>query len=81
MFEHVRFTTQPFIEAESPRHVRAFCEIIHGESTLLYSSDYPHWDFDDPRRVLNDLDAVTRRRILYSNAVEFYGERLLEPVR
>jgi predicted TIM-barrel fold metal-dependent hydrolase len=76
LFERVRFTTQPFIEPEEPSHLRALCDIIHGDQTLLFSSDYPHWDFDNPQRVLNDLDLDTRRRILHDNAVEFYGARL-----
>jgi predicted TIM-barrel fold metal-dependent hydrolase len=79
LFKHVRFTTQPFIEPETREHLRAFCNIIHGDQTLLFSSDYPHWDFDNPRRVLNDLPDDTRARILATNALEFYGERLAEP--
>lgn len=77
LFDHVRFTTQPFIEAESPEHLRAFCDIIHGSRTLLFSSDYPHWDFDNPDRVLSDLEPAARERILATNAYEFYGQRLI----
>ena len=77
LFEHIRFTTQPFIEAEKQEHLRAFCDIVHGDRTLLFSSDYPHWDFDNPHHVLNALPATMRERILYTNAVEFYGERLV----
>jgi predicted TIM-barrel fold metal-dependent hydrolase len=74
--EHIRLTTQPFIEPEQPHHVAAICEMIHADRVLLFSSDYPHWDFDDPRRALVSLPAGLRRRILVDNAVELYGARL-----
>jgi uncharacterized protein len=76
LFQHVRFTTQPFPEPRDPAHLRAVCEILEAERTLVYSSDYPHWDFDEPHRALSDLPDGTRRRILFGNAQELYGDRL-----
>jgi uncharacterized protein len=76
VFDHVRFTTQPFPEPRDPAHVRALCEMVGAERTLLYSSDYPHWDFDDPQRALGVLPEATRRRICVDSPRELYGERL-----
>jgi predicted TIM-barrel fold metal-dependent hydrolase len=76
VFEHVRLTTQPFPEPRDPEHIRWICEIVQAERTLLFSSDYPHWDFDNPRRALNPLPPETRRRIIRENALELYGDRL-----
>jgi predicted TIM-barrel fold metal-dependent hydrolase len=76
VLDHVRFTTQPFLEAERPEHVRAICEIVHADRTLLFSSDYPHWDFDNPRRALEPLPEAMRARILGGTAAELYGSRL-----
>ena len=73
--EHIRFTTQPFAEP-SPEHLRSVAEIIRADRTLLFSSDYPHWDFDNPQRSLAGLPEETQRRILAESAVELYGERL-----
>lgn len=73
--EHIRFTTQPFPEP-SPEHLRSVAEIIRADRTLLFSSDYPHWDFDNPQRSLAGLPEETQRRILAESAVELYGERL-----
>jgi uncharacterized protein len=75
--DHVRLTTQPFVEPEDSRHVLALCEMIQAERTLLFSSDYPHWDFDNPRRALAVLPEPMRSRILGQNAAELYGTRLV----
>jgi predicted TIM-barrel fold metal-dependent hydrolase len=42
----------------------------------MFSSDYPHWDFDDPRHVLTTLPAEIRDRVKAQNAIETYGRRL-----
>jgi predicted TIM-barrel fold metal-dependent hydrolase len=44
---------------------------------FLFSSDYPHWDFDNPRIALPTLSQDWKDRILWRNAAELYG---LEPV-
>src|SRR5581483_193046 len=46
--EHFWFTTQPIDEPDEARHLRQLIEWV-GVDRLLFSSDYPHWDFDDPR--------------------------------
>ncbi|MGH2826128.1 MAG: amidohydrolase family protein [Actinomycetota bacterium] len=76
VFDHVRFTTQPFIEPKRPEHLHALCDVICAERTLMFSSDYPHWDFDDPVRALAWLPEETRRRVRSENAIELYGEHL-----
>jgi predicted TIM-barrel fold metal-dependent hydrolase len=76
ILEHVRFTTQPFLEPKKREHLLAILDIIDGGRTLLFSSDYPHWDFDDPTRALQSVPEEMRARIRGQNAVEVYGERL-----
>jgi predicted TIM-barrel fold metal-dependent hydrolase len=71
--EHVRFTAQPFEEPDDPRHLDAFLEWTHAEQLLLFSSDYPHWDFDDPTFVARRLPQEIRERVLATNAIELYG--------
>ena len=46
--------------------------MIYAEKTLIFSSDYPHWDNDFPRRTFLGLDPALRRRILVENAVETF---------
>ena len=74
--EHVRFTTQPLPEPRRRRHLHVLCEIARADRTLMFSSDYPHWDFDDPRHALTALPPEIRPRVSAANAVETYGARL-----
>jgi uncharacterized protein len=48
------------------------------EDTMLYSSDFPHWDGDWPHTVSTirgreDLSADVKAKILHGNAARFYG--------
>ena len=76
--EYIRemyFTTQPLEQLDTPDHTRAMFEEINGESQLLYSSDYPHQDFDLPTQVydLPFLSDQARRAILGGNALKLFG--------
>ena len=47
------------------------------EDTLLYSSDYPHWDADWPNTVhevaeRDDISDEVKRKMMHDNAVRFY---------
>lgn len=56
--EHLWYTTQPI---EEPEHPHQFAELLGQTDALgisdrlLFSSDYPHWDFDAPDRALPKL--------------------------
>ena len=68
--EHIRLTTQPLEQPGDIRHLWSALEAIDGERTLLFATDYPHWDFDDPERVR--IPAAWRDRVLRENARELY---------
>lgn len=76
VFDHVRFTSQPLPEPRRREHLHVLCDIAQAERTLMFSSDYPHWDFDNPRYALNSLPAAIRERVKHENAIETYGDRL-----
>jgi hypothetical protein len=66
------FTTQPMEEPESAEHLRQVIEWI-GIDRLLFSSDYPHWDFDDPRYAFRTpLSEAERLQIFNTNARAVY---------
>ena len=71
--DHVWVSTQPIEEPERPEHLRDTMEWI-GWDKILYASDYPHWDFDDPRLSIPSwLPAETRAAIYGGNARAVYG--------
>jgi uncharacterized protein len=59
--------------------------LIKAETQLLYSSDYPHWDFDLPSTIydLPFLNEQTKRNILGGNAMRLFNLKLPaeEPAR
>ena len=72
--DHVRFTTQPMEEPPDPRFLNQLIDMLGSDELLLFASDYPHWDFDDPRRALPPtLGDDLRQKMLWSNAATFYG--------
>ncbi|NJK91555.1 MAG: amidohydrolase [Blastochloris sp.] len=73
VWDHVRFTTQPIEEPANSKHLEAILEMIHAERTVMFSSDYPHWDNDSPRHGLPRLGEDLAQRIFYGNAAELYG--------
>lgn len=75
VLEHVRFTTQP-LEEPPPEQLMQMLSMVRAETTLLYSSDYPHWDIDEGARVLNGLDAGMRERIFGLNALDWFSPRM-----
>jgi predicted TIM-barrel fold metal-dependent hydrolase len=74
--EYIRemyFTSQP-LERGNLKLTEATFEAINAETQLLYSSDWPHWDFDTPSTIdsLPFLSAAAKRRILGLNAAKLF---------
>jgi predicted TIM-barrel fold metal-dependent hydrolase len=68
------FTSQP-METTSLDALRVTFEMIRAETQLMYSSDYPHWDFDLPS-VIYDLPFLSddaRSAILGRNAQKLFN--------
>jgi len=77
--EQVKFTTQPMEFVDNPNHLYQMFEMVGSDEFLMFSSDYPHWDFDSPdRSIPNSFPEDIRRKVLYENAAKFY--RLYEKV-
>jgi len=71
---NVRFTTQPIPEPPREAYLHDLLEEIHAEETLLFCTDYPHWDGDyRPRQVFPSLSDELERAILHGTAAELYG--------
>jgi predicted TIM-barrel fold metal-dependent hydrolase len=73
MRRHVWYTTQPIEEPEPRRHLAETMEWI-GWDRILFATDYPHWDFDDPAQALPlRLTEEQRRGLFLENAKALYG--------
>jgi uncharacterized protein len=71
------FSTQPIEEPDDHRQLLQMLRMMHAEKTVVFASDYPHWDFDNPLMAFNFFPADLKRRIFVENAMEMYGPRLL----
>jgi predicted TIM-barrel fold metal-dependent hydrolase len=48
-------------------------EQMGSDELLMFSTDYPHWQFDSPSEALpSGLPQALERKILYDNARAFY---------
>jgi predicted TIM-barrel fold metal-dependent hydrolase len=63
------FTSQP-LEVTIPHMLEATFKAVHAETQLMYSSDWPHWDFDVPAQIagLPFLSEQAKRNILGETA-------------
>ena len=70
---NVWWTSQPLDEPDNKRFLGDMFDWL-GWDRLLFSSDYPHWDFDDPSRVIM-FPATDEQRAMFfgGNARAVYG--------
>jgi predicted TIM-barrel fold metal-dependent hydrolase len=71
--DHVWVTSQPMEEPENMRFLAQTIDQI-GWDRILFASDYPHWDYDDPDNCLPfPVADADRARMFSLNARELYG--------
>lgn len=71
--EHIWVSTQPVEEPPRPEQLLD-CMGWIGWDRILYASDYPHWDFDDPRHAIPSYIPEAQRAAIYGgNARKVYG--------
>lgn len=71
----LKFTTQPCDET-GPGELEQIINMFDAENLLMFSSDYPHFDADDPFQVFVKFDQGFKTRVMHDNAAQFYGPRL-----
>jgi predicted TIM-barrel fold metal-dependent hydrolase len=70
--DHVVVATQPKEEI-SAKHLLDIVDMVGSDRLIVYSSDYPHYDFDPPDRILpKGTPEDLKQKILYQNAKDFY---------
>ncbi len=79
--EYIRdmyFTSQPMEQSADMSVLETTLRMIKAETQLMYSSDYPHWDFDLPSTIydLPFLSETAKRNILGGNAIRVFNLKL-----
>ena len=75
--EHFWLSTQPVEEPDNPRHLVQAIEFARIGDRIMFSSDYPHWDFDSPVKALPAaVPPAMRAKIMGENAARLYAGRL-----
>jgi predicted TIM-barrel fold metal-dependent hydrolase len=70
--DHFWLTTQPMEEPDATEHLRDTIEWI-GWDRLLFATDYPHWDYDDPSQSMKlRITPQEREAFFLGNARKLY---------
>lgn len=70
--DHIRLTAQPFDAPKDAEVVARIVDQLQSDATLLFASDYPHWQFDDDAALPSGIPADTLRRMAVDNPLETY---------
>ena len=77
--EHFWVTTQPMEEPPERKHLLQVIEHLDSDDKVMFATDYPHWDYDDPEKAFPiRLEPALKRKIFSENARSLY--RLQEKV-
>ena len=76
--DNFRLTIQPFDAPDSADDVARIIDHLKSDDMLLFSSDFPHWQFDGDERIPKGIPAGLRRKILVENPLATY-DRLNSP--
>jgi len=78
--DHIRFTLQPVDAPPNPGQLERVIEQMGSDELLLFSTDYPHWQFEGEAALPAELPRHLWRKILIDNPLDTYP-RLSEAAR
>ena len=55
------------------KSLETFLDWLHADEILVFASDYPHWDWEEPAFFMRSLDKKLRPSVMYDTAAELYG--------
>jgi len=71
--ERLKLATQPSEDMTTDQLLKVI-DLIGTEDLLVFATDYPHFDFDDPDAAIpRSLPDGLRQKILWKNAADLYG--------
>jgi len=68
----VRFTAQPIDAADEREAILRLVDHVKSDRLFLFSTDYPHWQFDGDTALPSGLPDDVSRRIMSENALATY---------
>ena len=71
--QHIRVGSQPLHEPKRPEQLFEMLHAMHAEETMIYCSDFPHYDWGDPQTTFPKLPDDLHQRIFADNARELLG--------
>jgi predicted TIM-barrel fold metal-dependent hydrolase len=77
---NVRLSITPFDGPSDRDTINRLMDHMQSDELLLYSTDYPHWQFDETAVLPEGLSPTLERKIMIDNPRDTYA-RLLEPVQ
>ena len=70
--DRVRLTLQPFDGPEDDASVMRLMEHIGSDEMLLFSTDYPHWQFEGEAAMPAGFDATLAKKMMADNPLRTY---------
>jgi predicted TIM-barrel fold metal-dependent hydrolase len=70
--DHFRLTIQPLDAPDSAETIARAIEHLRSDELLLFSSDYPHWQFDGDEILPKGLSPELKRKIMVDNPTSTY---------
>jgi len=75
---NIRFSLQPIDAPPEPDVLNRLFDRMQSDELLLFSTDYPHWQFDGNEALPKGLSSDLTRKIMIDNPFATYG-RLKQP--
>lgn len=78
--DHIRLTLQPVDAPPDPAVLQRFMDHMESDEMLLFSTDYPHWQFDGDKAIPEGISPALARKIKVENPLNTYS-RIKESVQ
>jgi hypothetical protein len=70
--DHIRLTLTPFDGPPTAAHIGRVLDQLESDDMLLFSTDFPHWQFDGQAMLPPGIPAALGRKILIDNPLATY---------
>jgi len=70
--QHVRLAVQPVDTPPQPEMLEDIVQQIGDDGVLMFSTDWPHWQFDGTDALPSPLAGARARKVLFENALATY---------